>query len=332
VTGTQVTLHRISGGTQRSLGAFVQDMLTPHPNLTVTLSARVDRWHNYDPHNTETTVATGVTVDPVLPERDDTVVSPRAAALYRFNDRVSAWGGLGTGFRSPTLNELYRQFRVGTVLTLANPELGPERLVGGEAGIRIMPTRDLTWRTTWFDNRVKDPVSNVTLTTVGQNVTQQRQNLGRTQIWGIQTDAECRIGSLWRLTGGYLYEEATVKENPANPALEGNFLQQVPRHRGSVEVAFIHPRFATIVFDLQAVGRQFDDDQNIRVVPGLSKPGLPGYALLALSASRALARNVEVFVAAQNLLDKEYFVGTLPTIVGPPRLVSAGLRVRFRGR
>ena len=74
-----------------------------------------------------------------LPDRDDTVFSPRAAALYRVTDKVSAWGSIGSGFRAPTLNELYRQFRVGAVLTLANDQLGPERLIGGELGVSVAP-------------------------------------------------------------------------------------------------------------------------------------------------------------------------------------------------
>ena len=53
---------------------------------------------------------------------------------------------------------------------------------------------------TWFDNRMKDPVSNVTSATAGAPVTQQRQNLGRTEIWGVQNDLEYRIGPAggWR--------------------------------------------------------------------------------------------------------------------------------------
>jgi outer membrane receptor protein involved in Fe transport len=331
ITGTQVTLRRISGGTQRNLGAFLQDVIRPRPDLTLTLSARVDSWRNYDPHNVETNLVTGVTTDPDLAERSDTVLSPRAGALYRFNDRVQVWGDIGTGFRAPTLNELYRQFRVGTVLTLANPELGPERLVGGEAGVIVMPTRNLTWRGTWFDNHVEDPVSNVTQTVVGPNVVQQRQNLGRTRIWGIQTDVEYRISAMWRVTGAYLYDQAKVKENPANPSLEGKFLAQVPEHRGTIQLRYLNPRIATIGLEVQAVGSQFDDDQNVRTVPGLDDPGLPGYALVSLSVSRAISRGVDVFVGAQNLLNQEHFVGTLPTLVGPPRLVSAGIRVRLQG-
>jgi hypothetical protein len=41
---------------------------------------------------------------------------------------------------------------------------------------------------------------------------------------------------------------------------------------------------------------------------------------------------VEAFVGVQNMLDQTYFVGTLPTTIGSPRLVNVGVRVRFSGR
>jgi iron complex outermembrane recepter protein len=335
ITGTRVTLKRVSGGTQQSLGAFAQAMTTVVPQLDVTLSARLDHWRSYDAHNLEVNVPSGTPTpnnNPALPGRDDTVVSPRVAAIYHVNDRVSAWGDVGWGFRAPTLNELYRQFRVGTVLTLPNNQLGPERLVGGEAGINISPVRNVTWRTTWFDNAISNPVSNVTIATVGANVTQRRQNLGETQVWGVQTDVEYRLGTAWRFTGGYLYDHATVTEYKANPALVGKFLPQVPNHRGSLQAAYSNPRIATLALGLQFVGRQFDDDQNARVVPGESEPGLPGYVLVDFLASRQLARNFDVFFGMQNAFDQEYFVGTLPTTIGSPRLFNAGVRIRFAGK
>jgi outer membrane receptor protein involved in Fe transport len=328
VTGTNVVLHRVAGGTQRNFGVFVQDVISPTTDLMITLSARVDSWKNYDPHNIETTVATGAVSDPDLPERDDTVASPRAGARYRVNNRVSVWGGIGAGFRAPTLNELYRSFRVGAILTQANPLLGPERLVGGDLGVSLLAARNLTLRSTFFDNRVKDPVSNVT---IGTNL-QQRQNLGRTRIWGIQTDAEYRVNSTWRFFGAYLYEEAKVTENATNPALVGKYLAQVPRHRGTAQVNYENPRFANVTFEVQAVGNQFDDDQNVRTVPGIDEPGLPKYGIVSLSVSRALSPQVDAFLTGQNLFNQEYFVGTLPTLTGPPRLVSVGLRLRLQGR
>ena len=334
-TGTHVTLKRVSGGRQRSLGLFVQDILTPAPKLMVTLSARVDRWRNYDGHNLESSFPSGVPTGnniAALPDGEDTVASPRLAARYHLTDRLSVWGDLGWGFRAPTLNELYRQFRVGTVLTLPNYQLGPERLVGGEAGVSFAPTTSLTWRTTWFDNRMKDPVSNVTIGTSGTSVTQQRQNLGRTRIRGLQSDVDYRIGEFWRVSAGYLFNRARVIEFAASPALVGNFLPQVPAHRGSVQVEYANPRIVRFAIALQAVGRQFDDDQNLRTVPGHARPGLPKYALVSLTASRAVNRNLELFIGVQNLFDEQYYVGTLPTTIGTPRLINGGLRIRFAPR
>jgi outer membrane receptor protein involved in Fe transport len=251
------------------------------------------------------------------------VASPRVAALYRVTDNVSAWGAWSKGFRAPTLNELYRQFRVGAILTLANDQLGPERLTGGEAGLNVAVARNTTVRTTWYDNRVENPVSNVT---IGVN-TQQRQNLGRTRIWGVQSDVDYRLGAAWRFSAGYLYNDAKVKEFAANPTLVGKFLAQVPKHRGSAQAVYSH-RLATVAVRAQFLGRQFDDDQNVRIVPGEDEPGLPGYAMVDITASAPLGRNLDLFVGVQNLFDEEYFVGTLPTTIGSPRLVNGGVRVR----
>jgi outer membrane receptor protein involved in Fe transport len=227
------------------------------------------------------------------------------------------------------LNELYRQFRVGTVLTLANNLLGPERLAGGEAGINIAPARDITVRATWFANRITSPVSNVTIGTVGGNTTQQRQNLGRTHIQGFQTDVDYRVGSRWRVSGGYLFDHATVTEFDANRALVGKFLPQVPENRGSFRVVYANPALATVSFGLQFIGRQFDDDQNQRTIPGQTDPGLPGFAVADLTVSRHLGPNVDLFFGVQNLTDEEYVVGALPTTTGSPRLANVGVRVHF---
>ncbi len=333
--GTTVTLHRVSGGTQQSVGAFVQDIVNPVPKLTLTLSARVDHWRNYAAHNVETSLPAGTPGagnKPSLPERDDSVLSPHVAALYHLTDRVSVWGSMNSGFRAPTLNELYRQFRVGAVLTLANENLGPERLVGGEAGLNLFVGRALTIRTVWFDNRVRNPVSNVTIASTPAQTTQQRQNLGRTRIWGVQTDAEYRFRDMWRLSGGYLYNQAKVRAFAANPALVDKFLAQVPEHRGSFRVSYVNARYVTVAIGAQFLGRQFDDDLNSRVVPGFTDPGLPKYAMWDLTASRAVGHNLEVFFGVQNLADRQYFVGTLPTTIGSPRLVNGGVRIRFSGK
>lgn len=340
----QATLSvlRVSGGTQQSLGAFVQDIFTPTAKLVLTLSARVDRWRNYDGHNLETTAATGLPTanhKPSLPDKSDTVVSPRIGALYHLSDRVSAWGAANSGFRAPTLTELYRQFSVGAVTTRPNDQLGPERLVGGEAGLNVAPAHNTTVRVTWFDNRISNPVSNVTLNAT----TAQKQNLGRTRVRGIQTDVEYRLGTAWRVSGAYVREDAKVTDGGvANAALVGKFLQQVPKHRGSVQVAYTSSRYASVALGVQFVGLQYNDDLNVNFIPvqTLSDagydttvgPGLPGYAVADLAVSRGFGHNLQAFVGVQNLFDRVYFVQTNPSTIGTPRLVNAGVRIRFNGR
>src|SRR6185436_9988592 len=300
----------------------------PVPQLSVTLSGRMDHWRNYNARNIETTAATGLPTAAsraTLPEGNDTVFSPRAAILYHVTNKVTAWGSIGAGFRAPTLNELYRQFRVGAILTLANDQLGPERLKGGELGVNVAPIPNLTWRTTWFDNRVENPVSNVT---IALN-TQQRQNLGRTRIVGVQSDVEYRIGSEWRVSAGYLGNSAKVKEFALNPALVGKYLPQVPKNRGSVSVAYANPKYVTVSVSGLVYGRQFNEDLNNGVKPGETKPGLPAYGTMELSALRAIGRNLDVFFGVQNLFDQEYIVQLAPTTTGSPRLVNGGVRVRW---
>jgi outer membrane receptor protein involved in Fe transport len=332
-----LTGRRNSGGTQRSAGLFLQDVFSMN-DFVLTLSARVDSWKNYNGHIVETSSATGLPTAGNrgdLADQDDTVVSPRVAALYRLSDRVSVWGDIGWGFRAPTLNELYRQFSVGLTRTLANETLGPERLFGGEAGVRLEATRNISIRSTYYDNGVKNPVANVT---IGTNL-QQRQNLGRTRIRGWQNDVETRVGQYVRVSAGYLFNNAKVTEYDAVPVagvpvvdLTGLYLPQVPKHRGTVSVAYANPRLFTFAVAGGFYGRQFDDDQNARIKPGETEPGLPAYGIVDFSASRDIGRNLQVFFGVQNLFDQEYYVQLLPTTIGSPRLVNGGVRVRWTGR
>ena len=187
-------------------------------NVVLTLSARVDSWKNYDGHIFETTSSTGLptrrAIAATLPDRDDTVVSPRVAALYRISDRA-----VGVGRRRLWIPRADAERALSPVQCRSRRArwrmrtLGPERLFGGEAGVRLEPTRNVSIRSTWYDNGVKNPVANVT---IGTNL-QQRQNLGRTRIRGWQNDVESRLSPSLRLTGGYLFNNAKVTEFDANP-------------------------------------------------------------------------------------------------------------------
>jgi len=337
-----LSVRRLSGGAQLSSGVYVQDIFTPTDRLVLTLSARADKWNNSDGHNLETTVATGQPTAnnrPSIAARNDSVVSPHIGALYHVTDRVSVWGAGNSGFRAPTLTELYRQFSVGAVTTRPNDQLAPERLVGGELGVNLAPVRNTSVRVTWFDNRVTNPVLNVTLSPTSA----QKQNVPETQVKGVEMDVDVRVGTSWRFSAGYIYDDATVTDGGTlNAALVGKWLQQVPRNKGTLQVAYSEPKFATIALGVQIVGLQYNDDLNANFIPALTladagyansfPAGLPGYAVADLTISRSIGRNLQAFFGVQNLFDSVYFVQTNPSTIGTPRLVNGGVRVRFSGR
>ena len=262
VTGSTKTLHRVAGGTQRSLGLFVQDVFAPAANVTVTASARLDRWRNYDAHNTETILATGAVNDPVLPDKSDSVVSPRLGVLYRVHERVSVWGDMAAGFRAPTLNELYRRFSLGAVVTLANPELGPERLTGGELGVNVIrdAARDLA----------HDVVRQSRQGSRGERHDRPAQPAAASEP---RADADPRPAD--RSSTG---ASAGRCVSPGRISTTRRACARTPRTRpwsvfawrrsrpiaAAFQLQYSDPRFVTVAFDLQASGEQFDDDLNTR--------------------------------------------------------------------
>jgi outer membrane receptor protein involved in Fe transport len=334
-----VNIYRNSGGTQKSEGLFIQDLISLTSKFQLTLSARLDHWRNYDSHNLETSAATGLPAPANAPSCDtssatnclrskkNTIGSPKVGAVYHVNEKISLWSSASWGFRAPTLNELYRQFRVGTVLTLANEKLGPERLVAGEWGVNYSPVRNLTWRSTGFVNRFTNPVSNVTQSAVGANITRKRQNLSRTRIWGIQSDMDYRLKTNLKFGMSYVYNIAKVRASIPDAQganITGNYLPEVPRHRATAEVMYSNPKYVTASASMQIVGGQYDDDLNTL--------WLPYYNTLDINFMRKVGRNMEAFFGVQNVLDRTFYVQRVPTSVAAPRFFTGGLEISWNGR
>lgn len=313
-----------TGGRQRTMSFFAEEIARLSSQIIVTAVARYDRWRNFDALRTTKQLARNVvTVEPFV-ERGEAAVSPRLSALYRPSDRFAFFASAYRAFRAPTLNELYRSFRVGDVLTLANPDLRAERLVGGEAGASYTRARFVA-RSALFWSEIARPVANVTISVAPNLITRQRQNLGRTRARGLELDVEWRAGTHWAITGGYLLADATVISFPVNRALEGLRVPQVARHQFTIQTRYGTPSGFTFAAQARASSAQFDDDQNLfRLAP---------YFTMDLYAARKLRRKVEVFGAVENVFDARYDVGRTPIrTVGPPRLVRLGLRLTLSAR
>ena len=315
-----------AGGRERTIGVFGEDIIRVAPRFLLTIGARADRWRNYDALSTTRPLATpGPVSVRVFPERTETAFSPRLSMLFKASEHVSLFASGYRAFRAPTLNELYRAFRVGNVLTLANENLRAERLTGGEGGANVTAFAEkLVVRGTFFWTEITRPIANVTLQVTPALITRQRQNLGRTQSRGVEIETDARITPSITLSGGYQFADATVTRFPANTALEGLLIPQTPRHQLTFQARYADPSRLTVAIQGRAIGAQFDDDQNLLK--------LDQYFALDLFASRALGPHVELFAAFENLFNERYPIARTPVLmVGPPLLARAGFRLRFGG-
>ena len=323
----RVTSSIGSGGRERTVGVFGQDIIRITPRWVLTLGVRGDRWRNYDALSSSRPLPAQTPVTNTrFADRIETAFSPRVSLLHKLTENVSLMVSGYRAFRAPTLNELYRSFRVGNVLTLANDKLRAERLTGGEAGASFAAfERKLNVRGTFFWSEIIRPVANVTLSVTPALITRQRQNLGRTRSRGVEMEAEGRITSTVTISGGYQFLDATVLRFPANRLLEGLLIPQVPRHVLTFQARYANPRRVTVSFQGRAGGSQFDDDQN--------QFQLDRYFTLDAFASRSLGRGVEVFGAFENLTGQQYDIGRTPVrTVGPPLLARIGFRFHLGSR
>lgn len=236
-----------------------------------------------------------------------TFLSPNggmAVGLGAFRLRASGYRSQ----RTPTLNELYRQFRVGNVLTLANPSLVPEQLTGEETGVDwIHENQRLSL--TLFNGDLNELILNHTLSTSPTLILRKRENAASGYSRGVQTAYSYRWHN-WVADLNYLYADARLSTGPR--------LAQVPKQQGTGGITY--SRNSTLVSaGICAFGLQFDDDLNQFL--------LPGYAAIQLAAQQRITHNIFAQASVENLLDRQYLVALTPTPnIGAPRLWRIGLR------
>ncbi len=222
-----------------------------------------------------------------------------------------------SGSRGPTINELYRPFRVGNTFTRANPLLEPEDVRGFEAGVS-RPLGRSTVRVLGFWSRVDDAIVNVTLSSSGGVITRERQNAARIRARGVELEPEARVGAALVFYGRLeAYTDSVFTAGP----LDGLRVPQVPRWhhavggRGVIGAA----RWSA---EWRFIDEQFDDDRN--------QFPLDESSMLDARLGWMLTRKIEVFGAIENLLDEEQDVGRTPIrTIGLPRTSRVGLRFVF---
>jgi outer membrane receptor protein involved in Fe transport len=314
-----------AGGRQRITGFFVQDAFYFARNWLLTLGAREDEWLNSRGFSSRIPLPKGAATLADFPNRTENAFSPRISLLRALPRNVAVSASVYRSFRPPTLNELYRNFRVGNVVTNANSSLTSERLTGGEIGVSARQWEEkLTLRGNLFWSDIDHAVENVTLSTTPTLITQQRQNLGTVRARGAELSAELLLPSHLRLSGGYILTDSKVLSFTPNPLLVGLRVPQVPRNEVNIQLSYLWRNWTAGVQG-RFVGKQYDDDLN--TFP------LDSYFTLDAEASRRILPHATFFAAAQNLTATRYQTERTPVLqVGPPVLARAGFRFDFGPR
>ncbi|MEY4489280.1 MAG: hypothetical protein RIQ79_1788 [Verrucomicrobiota bacterium] len=321
--GGTYTRNRLAGGTQTSAGLFANHSRALAPDLTASAGLRLDTTRNTDGFRHETVLATGVDeLNQHYANREDRAFSPSLGLAWRATDTLTARAAAYSAYRTPTLNELYRPFRVGPVTTRANPALAPETLLGGELGLAWeTPAHDAGLRATIFQNDLSDAVANVTL----DATTREKRNLDSARVRGLELGGHWNPFAPLRLDADYLLNDArVVSGGPAAAALDGRRLAQVPRHNLTLGATWQAAR--ALDFDLRAGWRsaQWEDDLNtLRLAP---------FTRLDLAAHYAFSPRWRLTLAVENLLDTDIETGRTATgvvSIAPPRWSRAELEFRW---
>lgn len=282
--------HRVAGGSSDTVGAFAEWTAGDSDNgFLWTLSGRVDRWWLGTGYRLERNIAGPLITDLGFAARQGWEGSGRAGLRWTSNGFSLRAAGY-RGWRLPTLNELYRPFRVGAEVTTANEALEPERLWGGEAGID-WTSGATKLSATLFANHLSNAIANVTL---APNLN-QRQNLDAIDSKGVELAAEQGLGPV-TLRATYAYTDAKVDAAGAAAALDGRRPAQIAKHGGSVSLRSNGDGpfggFAT----LRYVGKQNEDDLGLLIL---------GDALtLDAGLSWRLAKAISIEARGENLFDE----------------------------
>ena len=309
------TAYRRAGGNSSTTGAFVEDDWTIG-RLVLTGGGRVDRWTIADGFFRERDAALRLTSDQRFGDRAGTIATGRAGALFHAARALDLRAAAYTGFRVPTLNELYRPFVVFPVTTQANAALGLEKLRGAEVGADLHAGGWLTLAATGFVNRLGGAVANVTITPT----LRQRQNVDAIVARGLELTVGVHRRAL-SLDASYAFNDAPVHASGAQAALDGFVPAQSPRHVASATLAWTPRAGPLLSATLRTIGRQYEDDRETDV--------LPAATTLDAVARYPLTDRLAVFARGENVFDATVVTRNQAGSIdlGTPRTLWIGLSI-----
>ena len=226
-------------------------------------------------------------------------VTCRVAPSYTINDTVLKFS-YGTGFRAPSLYELYS--------TYGNTQLTAETTSGWDAGFEQKVSERLKFGATYFrmdfDNRIDFNLSTYTYAQVA----------GLTKTLGVESFVEWRPIDPLLLNCNYTYTST------ADPL--GSELLRRPKNKVGITGTGKLSSKLKVSTNMQWVGKRIDHG-----VEGKSTGQLPSYFLLNMTGSYQLTDKVELYGRVDNVFNCYYEEAW--GYATPGRSAYAGVKVTF---
>jgi len=301
VAGVQAPTIRTVGD-QRNTGIVVHGRFELTPKVSLSAGMRGEWWSLENPGGLGD-------VQQVF------FFQPRVGATIAAGEGQTVRLSWLSGFRTPTINELFRSFRVGSTLTNANAQLKSEQSSGPEAAFTMTRSR-WTARALFYGTRLDNAIYNRTVSSSPTAIVRVRDNADARAI-GSELELEYRVRGAWSVTTAWAFNDSEFTSGE----LDGKRVPQVPKAAGSVGVrAGKGPWSASA--SIRVFGEQFDDDVN--------QFTLRAGSITDARAAWKIVTRAELFGAVENAFDSEIDTGRTPIrTIGAPRQVRGGLIVRF---
>jgi len=287
--------RREAGGEEWLAGMFFGSVWRTNERDRFQINARVDHWRIDEGRRIETSLASGdLLLDERYEDRDGVEPSASFEWIREMPLGLESRVALGSGFRLPTLNELYRPFRVRDDIVEANAELDPERFLNVEAGLDWKANDEWKLGAAVFHYWISDAIANVPETPTG--AISQRKNIDEARVAGIEASTEWLPHESLTIDVRGLWSATEFVSSPDQPLLEGKPFPQSPDLRVIADAEWRALEGVSLFGGVEYGDSQFDDALATRMIPD--------YTSVRLGVMRKIG-NATLQVRIENLFNEE---------------------------
>ncbi len=318
--GAGFTRLRQAGGEQRVQGAFANGSFPLAESTWLAATIRSDEVKNRSGFRSEWNTETDAQIrNDRFDDSDETFFSHDLSLFHEFSDAIHGSLKHSSGFRTPTLNELYRPFRVKNDITEANPGLVAEEHQGFEAGIGFNDSDLWSLNAYWFHYDLDNMIANVVLSresgfnplcgfVPGGGSCGQRLNVPNSQVEGFELAWQANPTEWFSILLQLVYADSEVSTSNAYPELSYFEFPHAAPFRSTLSLQWKPTDEVMVWTDIRHRDDEFEDLENQRRLSGSTtadigvRYAIAGEHTLSLRVDNAFDVEMETGLSSSGLL------------------------------